>query len=722
MNKAKGGKIGGYTIFFRLLHQDDKGQALAAQIAALAQGQTPAATYAVNPASFRQVPNTPFCYWVSDRIRRLFQELPPFEGEGRTVKQGLATADDFRFVRLWWEVPAAQVLDGRQYAGGSKPWAVGRDEQEWSAAEMQAFQAWCRQQTWEGKRWVPFAKGGEYSPYYADIHLVVNWEKDGAEIRHFIDPKTGKLNSRPQNTDYYFRPGLTWPRSTVKGLNVRMLPASCIFADKGPAGFAPKIKEVPLYLGLFNAACYQRLLSMQQGSRAWEVGTVQKTIIPSIDDAQAPKLFQAAAKAWSLTYTLDTADETSHAFTVPAVLQVPGASLADRLAAWQQHEEAVQAELARLQAEIDELVFELYGFTAAERQALTQEAEAPPEPESQDEVSSPAPCSTPTGYQARLIHDLISYALGAALGRWDLRLALDPSLIPPPPDPFAPLPPYSPGMHRVETPDLRNPATVAPWPPIPGPPPAILPDDPVHPDDLIRRLREVMDILWADRAHAIEQEACDLLGVRDLRDYFRRPAGFFADHLQRYSKSRRKAPIYWPLAPASGSYTLWLYYPRLTDQTLYACVQDYVNPKLAAVEQEIVQVQQDLAQGGGRGQRQKLEALQDFAQELSDFREELLRVAKFPYKPNLNDGVLITAAPLWKLFRLPKWRQELEACWHKLAAGNYDWAHLAYAIWPDRVKEKCRTDKSLAIAHGLEDLFVEMTPLLKRGRRQRGSP
>ena len=89
-----------------------------------------------------------------------------------------------------------------------------------------------------------------------------------------------------------------------------------------------------------------------------------------------------------------------------------------------------------------------------------------------------------------------------------------------------------------------------------------------------------------DGAEAIEHEACEILGVQSLRDYFRKPAGFFADHLKRYSKSRRQAPIYWPLSTPSGSYTLWIYYHRLTDQTLYTCVNDFVEPKLKQVAGE----------------------------------------------------------------------------------------------------------------------------------------
>ena len=81
-------------------------------------------------------------------------------------------------------------------------------------------------------------------------------------------------------------------------------------------------------------------------------------------------------------------------------------------------------------------------------------------------------------------------------------------------------------------------------------------------------------------------------------------------------------------------------------------------------------------------------------------------MAKF-WKPNLNDGVEITAAPLWKLFQHKPWQKRLKETWQKLEAGEYDWAHLAYSIWPERVREKCKSDKSLAIAHDLESLYVE---------------
>jgi hypothetical protein len=247
----------------------------------------------------------------------------------------------------------------------------------------------------------------------------------------------------------------------------------------------------------------------------------------------------------------------------------------------------------------------------------------------------------------------------------------------------------------------------------------ILVDDANNPLDVERRVRAALVVIWGDRVDAIEHEACSLLGLATLRDWLRRPAGFFADHLKRYSKSRRQAPIYWPLSTSSGGYTLWIYYHRLTDQTLFTAVNDFVEPKLAQVSAETSRLR--TKPNRSSPDEAALEQSSALEIELLEFRDELLRIAKF-WKPNLNDGVQITAAPLWKLFRLKPWQKKLKETWEELEAGEYDWAHLAYSIWPDRVRAKCKTDRSLAIAHGLEDLYQEPPATAKKKRARKVKP
>lgn len=344
---------------------------------------------------------------------------------------------------------------------------------------------------------------------------------------------------------------------------------------------------------------------------------------------------------------------------------------------------SIKAELAKIQAEIDDAAFELYGFSRKDRKAAQSDA---------DEVSFPDEDRDDDGQtvEAPPLDSLISWSAGVAFGRFDWRLATGEREAPPDPGPFDPLPAKSPGM----LPDGAEPCHHHA---------GILVDDAGHEHGLPRLMADVL-------------ETVDVQVDEDLRRWLRRD--FFKYHLKQYSKSRRKAPIYWPLATASGSYTLWFYYPDLTDQTLFTAVNDFVDPKLKQVDSELGNLR--LA-GASRSRKDenRLEELSDFRDELADLRDILLRTAP-GYKPNHDDGVQITAAPLWPLFRHKPWQKVLKETWEKLEQGDYDWAHLAMAYWPERVREKCVTDKSLAIAHDLEHLYVEPEPAPKkvRGRKK----
>jgi hypothetical protein len=306
---------------------------------------------------------------------------------------------------------------------------------------------------------------------------------------------------------------------------------------------------------------------------------------------------------------------------------------------------------------------------------------------------------------------LISIALGCAFGRWDIRYATGEKTAPELPDPFAPLALCPLGQlqnaqglpARSEDVHAAYPVRIS-WD-------GILVDDPgfdggqLHKEDIVRRTREVLNVLWKDKAQDIEQEACDILGVADLRTYFRK--GFFPDHIKRYSKSRRKAPIYWQLSTGSASYSVWLYYHRFTKDTFYKLLNEYVNPKLQFEERELLSARQQYGQSPTASQRKEIAARETFVAELKAFKEEVARIAPL-WNPDLNDGVIINFAPLWRLVPQNKsWQKECKNVWDKLVSGDYDWAHLAMHLWPERVVPKCTTDRSLAIAHGLDEALWE---------------
>ena len=301
--------------------------------------------------------------------------------------------------------------------------------------------------------------------------------------------------------------------------------------------------------------------------------------------------------------------------------------------------------------------------------------------------------------------------LGFCFGRWDIRYATREQAAPELPDPFAPMPVCPPGQlqnmaglpARQEDVPAAYPVSIS-WD-------GILVDDPNHPLDLERRLRDVIEIIWSGQesspeAEPIELEACEILGVKSLRDYFRKPVGFFADHLKRYSKSSRQAPIYWQLSAGNGNYSAWLYYHRFTQDTLYRVLGDFVEPRIQEAEREQFELE---SQGGLSGDAASLlQEAQVLLQDLRLFKSELELVAPL-WNPNLNDGVIINHAILWRITPYTPWQKKCKECWDKLVKGDYDWAHLSFHLWPERVIRKCTTDRSLAIAHGLEERLWQET-------------
>ncbi|MGH9427718.1 MAG: BREX-1 system adenine-specific DNA-methyltransferase PglX, partial [Terriglobia bacterium] len=207
----------------------------------------------------------------------------------------------------------------------------------------------------------------------------------------------------------------------------------------------------------------------------------------------------------------------------------------------------------------------------------------------------------------------------------------------------------------------------------------ILVDDHDHPDDIICRMREVLEVIWKERAEAIEHEACDILGIKGLRDYFRKPSndGFWMDHVRRYSKSRRKAPIYWLLQSSRKNYALWIYYHRLDKDMLFKALLKYVEPKVRLEQSRLNALRAQKQASGETGKSAKkldkeIEQQDDLLSELRDFEDKMRRVANLHLEPDLNDGVVLNIAPLHELV---PWK-EAKNYWGELLAGKYEWSSI----------------------------------------------
>jgi hypothetical protein len=589
--------------------------------------------------AFAALPGSPFAYWVSDTLRRVFTTNGNMTGIGGSTKCGLGTLDDFRFLRLWWE----------------------------SSSE----------------KWVAFPKGGAFSPWYSPVPLTLDWDNSGTELKTFVEAKVGSASRKIQAQEFYFRPGLTWPRRTTSGFGIRVMPANCIFADKGPAAFVEGDTPDRLLAlcALLNSQVFGYLVGVQlaaadAAARSYEVGLIQRTPVPDFPADDTVALARLARRAWSLKRTLDSTNETSHAFVLP-----PGAN--EKVTGLDG--EAVGRELESIQIDIDGIAFRLYDVGSEDRAIIDATSKRSLATAAADEDAVDAAVEEDSDDDATQngapdvgsADMLFSWLVGVAFGRFDLRLATGKRVVPPEPEPFDPLPMRAPGMWPEGEPRVEL-------------PPDIMVDDAGHGDDIVGRVANAAaETGWSD--------------PHDLRQWLARE--FFPLHITMYSKSRRKAPIYWQLATPSASYSVWLYIHAFSKDTLFRVQNDYAVPKLAHEERRLELLTSELRDKATAVQRKELAMQEGFVEELRVFLEEVKRVTPL-WNPNLDDGVIINFAPLWRLVPQHKsWQKELKSTWDALCEGKYDWAHLAMHLWPERVIPKCTTDRSLAIAHGLEDVF-----------------
>ncbi len=570
--------------------------------------------------SFRSFPGFAIVYDLDEPLVQTFDKGVELAEHAFKSFGGLKAGSSDHLFRLIWEVPIDQI-------GPSSTWAL-------------------------------FQNGSPFAPYYFGCNLVVRCDSSTWNTVMSYD------SSRITNSDRYFEPGLSYGKRTDL-MYAYIMRANQVPSMEGHAIFPVKNETLWKVLLVVNSSPYQEIVNHLCGQHKY-AGYVNAARL-EID--KYPNEANEIRDTVIALEKMDTGNEVAWVFCIPTSLGL------------------------RCSAGLHSLINDTVSYRRQVAFAANQFRH-----DYNCRVNSALNWSTPnpnlnrdTDYTEVLFgtantdvletHNLLSYVMGSVLGRWDIRYATGEQFVPDLPDPFDPLPVCPLGM--LQTAD-GLPATETP----PGYPldidwDGILVDDPDHPDDIIRRVRGVLEVLWGDHAEAIEQEACEILGVKDLRDYFRKPgnSGFWMDHVKRYSKSRRNAPIYWLLQSSRKNYALWLYYHRLDKDLYYKALINYVQPKLRLEQNQLDALRVQLAGAGVAGREAKRlsdavgqqEALMS---ELQDFHDALERAANLNLDPDLNDGVVLNIAPLHELV---PWG-EAQKYWDELLKGEYEWSTISQQL------------------------------------------
>lgn len=551
--------------------------------------------YVVDQNSFLKVPKTPIAYWLSDTLLKTF-DLPRL-GDTIITREGMATADNDRFLRNWSEVSQNHCI----YDCPS--------EEESSLS---------------GKTWFPYNKGGQFRKWYGNHELFVEYKNAGYNIKNNIDSETGRIRSHNYNGEYAFREGFTWSALTAGSFSARYSPKGFLFDSKGAKGFSTIPKAT---LALLNSVVASEYLKILSPTLDFKVGDILE--IPHAKVLLANKDLDLANDCIKLSrYDWDSY-ETSWDFASQPLLNLDyhqptlKATYQEIRAHWRE----MTLEMQRLEEENNRIFIEAYGL--------------------QDELTPEVPlneitltCNPHYRYgndkseeelEALLLADtmreLVSYAVGCMFGRY----ALD-----------------KPGLilaNQGET--IEDYLKRVPEPSFPADDDNVIPmlDGDWFTDDIAERFRKFLRVAFGnehyeDNLRFVEQ-ALNVKGKRNysIRDYFL--GEFYTDHVKRY----KKRPIYWLFSSPKGSFNALIYMHRYRPDTVSVVLNDYLREfrtKLTSHKNhlEAVSISASSSQGEKTKALKEIEKITRMIAEMEEYeREVLYPLATEQVEIDLDDGV-----------------------------------------------------------------------------------
>ncbi len=321
----------------------------------------------------REIQGTPYtAYWASDVVLSAFKKSH-LVGDVSEPRVGMATANNDRFIRLWFEVNRNKFginISSRKEAVESR------------------------------KKWFPFAKGGEQRKWYGNNDTVVNWENDGFEIQNFKDEKTGRIRSHNYNLDYIFSSALTWTVIGTEKTSFRFCPVGFLYSNSGYGLFCNNEKTKYYLLGFMNSKIAASLLKILSPSMGFESGYLRK--LPLIESDSLDSIVERVKHCIDGSNAEWDSFEVSWDFKKHPLLRNVSA-ISEAFAQWQLECEDRFNQLKANEEELNRIFIDIYGL----------QDELTPEVEDKDVTVRKADLQ-------RDIKSLLSYAVGCMFGRYSL--------------------------------------------------------------------------------------------------------------------------------------------------------------------------------------------------------------------------------------------------------------------------------------------------------------
>jgi hypothetical protein len=565
--------------------------------------------------NFSKIPGSPIAFFASERLINIFKNSKSVSSIAKP-KTGLNTGDNDKYLKYWFEIKFGNI--------------------KFDCSD-------CEDAKSSGFKWFPYNKGGTFKKWYGNNDYVVDYQNNGERIKDFaVIRNKGKHWSRfIQNTDKFYKEGLTWSFINSDKFGVRYKPKGFVFDVQGTSAF-PDLKKIKFVAGLLCSKVSLHFLETLNPTLSFQAGNIASIPLKEIKDCSPIEKF--VGEAINLTKTDWDAHETSWDFREHPLVAVRQPGLPAAWAAW---EEQVTRDFYQLHAneeELNRLFIDIYSL----EDELTPEVPLKDVTILQEELDRKAldrlrPSEKPPLPidKKTVMEQLLSYAVGCLLGRYRLG---------------------HPGLHIAHPQPSEE--ELAPYPvPVPLYQPTanskqptasfeidadgILPLMGRHSpfaDDIVRQVRHWLTLVWGEATLTDNLnflEAC--LGM-PLEDYLCQPRHFWKSHVQRY----KKKPIYWLFASSpkgDPAFKALAYMHRMDKYTVQRIRNNYLHPHQAWLREAIGKMKA----GEGSLHKDDLKLLQRFENDLLEcqqYDEQLKVLANRQIEFDLDDGVTKN----WELF------------------------------------------------------------------------
>ena len=555
--------------------------------------------------NFAKIPGSPVAYWASKLLIDDFK-IGKSLGELSKPRQGMATTNNNRFLRQWFEVNIERIGFGLE----------------------------SENDTLDGYKWFPYNKGGEFRKWYGNNDYIVKFSNKGAEVCNYIDSHS-KVNhtGRIINRDKYFKPSVSWSKVSSGKIAFRYKNKGFIFDVAGTSIFAPSDKLKQL-IGLLNSNTCTEILKCLSPTLNFEVGHISNIPILLFDKSQVISLVEK-----NISISKDDWDsfETSWDFTNHPLLKDRVATLAnayetfkqdcaDRFQQLKQNEQelnrifidiyGLQGELNPEVADYDLTVHRIFDFKDDIPQSMYKN-------ETDEEGKNKSKVSSYVLTKEDVMKSLLSYAVGCLFGRYSLDT---PGLA------YAGGE-WDAGKYRTFIPDDDNVVPIT--------------DEEYFDDDLSSFI-----CAWLKKAFGRENfEAnleflTDALGTRGttsrekLRNYFLK--NFYKDHCKTY----QKRPIYWLFdSGKENGFKALVYLHRYDENTIGRVRADYLHRMERIYSNEVNRMQDVIDHSHSAHEvsvaEKRLEKMKKQLKECQDYDAKLGHLALDQIHLDLDDGVKI---------------------------------------------------------------------------------